>query len=336
MVVKQFNKSGGITVQIVILAGGRFWQFLKLFGDKSLIRQTYERLADEVKPEDVFIITSAQTKERTVKELPEIPIENIFGEPFRRNTAPACFTGTLMAKKGSTILVLPADHRIEDKRAFWEYVRAAEKACNTHNGLYTFGIKPTRAETGYGYIEAGEKVDEQVFEVKKFHEKPELSKALEYTATDNFFWNSGMFIWKREYFIEEMRVHAPQIHQALANMDIHNKKDVLRCYEGVPAVSIDYALMEKSETVKTLPISLNWSDVGSWESIKELEGPSKTGTNTCLIDSDNVYVRSETGKNIAVVGVKNLIVVETKDGILICEDKQTQKVREVVRKLNKA
>ena len=334
-------------MQVVILAGGsgeRFWplsttktpkQFLKLFGDKSLIRHTYERLSGEVSPEDVYVVTSIQTREQTMEEIPEIPEENILGEPFRRNTAAACFTGTLMAKDSSPILVLPADHKIEDKVVFWDSVKKAASSLQTLGGLYTFGISPTRPETGYGYIEIGEKADDAVYHVKRFHEKPELKKAKEYLLKGNFYWNSGMFLWTKNSFMNEVMKNALEIYHSLINMNPYDLKSVRTCYEKTPAISIDYALMERSNQVKTMPISINWSDVGSWESVKELEGNSTENEKTCLIDSENVYIRSNSAKKIAVVGVNNLIVVETPEGILICNDSSSQKVREAARKFNR-
>ena len=333
-------------MQVIILAGGsgeRFWplsttktpkQFLKLFGNKSLIRHTYERLNGEVSPEDVVVVTSSQTKEQTIKEIPELPEKNILGEPFRRNTAAACFIGTLMTNDSSPVLVLPADHKIEEKDLFWEYVKKAAESLKNLGGLYTFGIKPTRPETGYGYIERGEKADNGVYLVKQFHEKPQLDVAKEYLNSEQFYWNSGMFLWTKQSFMNEMKKCAPDIFNALINMDPNNEESIRACYEKTPAISIDYALMEKSDQVKTIPISINWSDVGSWQSVKELEGASTENENTCLIDSENVYIRSNSGKKIAVVGLNDLIVVETPEGILICNDSSSQKVREAARKFN--
>lgn len=334
-------------MQVVILAGGsgeRFWplsttktpkQFLRLFGNKTLIRHTYERLSGEVSPEDIYVVTSNQTKGQTIEEIPEIPEKNILGEPFRRNTAAACFTGTLMANDSSPILVLPADHKIEDKVLFWDVVKRAGESLNKLGGLYTFGIKPTRPETGYGYIERGEKVDNDVYHVQHFHEKPQLDVAKEYLNSDRFYWNSGMFLWTKQSFMSEMKKNASDIYNALINMDPYNEGSVKNSYEKTPAISIDYALMEKSDQVKTIPISINWSDVGSWASVKELEGVSPENENTCLVDSENVYIRSSSGKKIAVVGVNNLIVVETPEGILICNDHSSQKIREAARKFNR-
>ncbi len=333
-------------MQVVILAGGsgeRFWplsttktpkQFLKLFGNKSLIRHTYERLAGEVSPEDVYVVTSIQTREHTMAVIPEIPEKNIFGEPFRRNTAAACFTGTLMADDSSPILVLPADHKIEEKDVFWDYCKRAAESLSKLGGLYTFGIKPTRPETGYGYIERGDKADNDVYHVKQFHEKPQLEEAKGYLNSDRFYWNSGMFLWTRQSFMSEMKKNAKEIYNALINMNLYQEASVKDCYEKSPGISIDYALMEKSDQVKTIPISINWSDVGSWESVKELEGNSTENEKTCLVDSENVYIRSNSGKKIAVVGLNDLIVVETPDGILICNDSSSQKVREAARKFN--
>jgi len=342
------NEKNEVThMQVIILAGGsgeRFWplstsktpkQFLKLFGGKSLIRHTFERLTGEVIPQDVYVVTSHQTREQTIQEIPEIPEENILGEPFRKNTAAACFTGTLLAKNTSPILVLPADHKISEKEVFWTYIRQAETVVKTQNGLFTFGIQPKRPETGYGYIEIGEKVGESVYTVLKFHEKPERTMAEKYIRTGNYYWNSGMFLWTKKTFLTQMLAHSPDVYNALIGMNPLDSNSLKIHYEQVPAISIDYALMEKSENVRIMPISLDWSDLGSWESIKEMEGPSNNSENICLIDSDNVYIRSETGKKIAVIGgCDGLIVVETHEGILICQEKNSQKVREAAKKFS--
>ncbi|HPF17761.1 MAG TPA: sugar phosphate nucleotidyltransferase [Thermotogota bacterium] len=334
-------------MQVMILAGGsgeRFWplstsktpkQFLKLFGEKSLIRHTYERLTGEVTPEDIYVVTSLQTREQTIQEIPEIPEENIIGEPLRKNTAAACFTGSLLAKDTSPILVLPADHKIREKERFWTYIRKAEQFVKKHEGLITFGIHPTRPETGYGYIETGEEVEASVYTVLKFHEKPELSLAEKYIEMGNYYWNSGMFLWSKAFFLKQMLAYAPDVYNALIGMNPLDSEELTMHYEQVPAISIDYALMERSSHVQTMPISLDWSDLGSWEAIKELAGPSNNSENICLVDSDNVYVRSETGKKIAIIGgCDGLIVVETNEGILICQEKSSQKVREAAKKFN--
>jgi mannose-1-phosphate guanylyltransferase len=333
-------------MQTIILAGGsgeRFWplstketpkQFLKLFGDKSLIRQTYERLEGFVKPEDVFVITSHKDRERTMKEIPELSERNILGEPFRRNTAAACMSGTLMASDGEMILVLPADHRIPDKESFWKFIKQAERGAEEFGGLFTFGIKPTRPETGYGYIEAGEKFSDDVLKAVRFREKPNKEIAEEYLESGNFFWNSGMFLWKKECFIREMQKCSPEVFNALEQMNPFDSESVEDCYEHTASISIDYALMEKSEHVRIIPVDLEWSDVGNWESIRELEGYSSESERVCLIDSERIFVSSQSGKKIGVIGLNNIVVVETDEGILVCREEDCQKVREVSRYFN--
>jgi len=334
-------------MQIIILAGGsgeRFWplstietpkQFLKLFGDKSLIRQTYERLEGVVSPEDIFIVTAHKDIERTMMELPELPERNILGEPFRRNTAAACMAGTLMASDGETVLVLPADHRIPDKEVFWQFIHHAETGIEKSGGLFTFGIKPTRPETGYGYIESGESFSEQILKATKFHEKPQREVAASYLERGNFFWNSGMFLWKREGFLKEMEKCSPDVFYPLEQMNPFDRESVETCYENCPSISIDYALMEKSENVRVVPVELEWSDVGNWESIRELEGYSESSEKTCFIDAENVFVKSHSGKKIGIIGLDNIVVVETDEGILVCREEDCQKVREISRFFNK-
>jgi len=334
-------------MQIIILAGGsgeRFWplstketpkQFLKLFGDKSLIRQTYERLEGFVKPEDVFVVTSQKDRERTTREIPELPEKNILGEPFRRNTAAACMAGTLMASEGETVLVLPADHRIPNKETFWKFIRYAEAGAEDFGGLFTFGIKPTRPETGYGYIEAGEMFNENILKAARFREKPSREAAEEYLKQGNFFWNSGMFLWKREDFLKEMEKCSPDVFYPLEKMNPFDRVSVEDCYGNCASISIDYALMEKSEHVRVVPVELEWSDVGNWESIRELEGYAESSEKNCFVDAENVFVKSQSGKKVGIIGLSDIVVVETDEGILVCREEDCQKVREVSRFFNR-
>jgi len=332
-------------MQYIILAGGsgeRFWplstretpkQFLKLFGDKTLIRQTYERIAESTEPEKVFVITSKDQFGRTAREIPEIPPGNILGEPFRRNTGPACMAGMLMAAESEPVMVLPADHRIPSKEKFITLCKVAAKGSEKLGGLFTFGIKPTRAETGYGYIETGRKMESGTKEVLQFHEKPDRKRAEAYVEKNNFFWNSGMFLWKKEDFLEEMQKCSPDVFNALINMNPRDEASVYECYKRSPSISIDYALMEKSRHVFNVPAELEWSDVGSWQSIRELVGYSDDSNKNVLVDSKQVFIRNDETKTIGVVGLEGIIVVNTPDGILIASEKEAQKVREVAKRI---
>ncbi|MCS7175040.1 mannose-1-phosphate guanylyltransferase [Pseudothermotoga sp.] len=323
-------------MKCVILAGGsgeRFWplstketpkQFLKLFSDKTLLRETFERIAFKLSPKDIYIVTNRAYAETTYKELPEIPRQNVLLEPAKKNTAPACSLASLNFEDGETIFVVPSDHYIPETEKFWHHVQIAEDFLKDHEGIITFGITPTRVETGYGYIESGEQLQENVFKVKKFHEKPDVQTATFYLSQGNYFWNSGMFMWKKSYFVEQMKKHAPEvIAPFLENLDIE------KVYEKVPSISIDYALMEKADAVYMVKASFIWSDVGNFNSLKEM---GLKNSEHCIIESsENVFVR--TTKPTIVIGVDNTVVVETENGLLVCNTSMLDRIKEAIKKL---
>ncbi len=328
-------------MKAVILAGGsgeRFWplstkdmpkQFLELFDGKSLIRQTFERLKRFIDPADMYVVTSADHVDRTLSELPEIPKGNVVGEPIRRNTAPACFLGAVAAGPENVQLVVPADHRIPDPDEFWKCVEIAENSVKLNGGLITFGIKPTRPETGYGYIETGEQ-KEGVFEVVSFREKPDRETAVSFMESGNLYWNSGMFVWRGADLISEMRKTSPALFRGLDGVDPYNGPDLESRYMGLESVSIDYAVMERSREVRMVRGRFRWSDVGSWTSMRELEGYTN---DHILIDCERVFVKSTTGRPIGVLGMKDLIVIDTDEGLLICRDADSQRVKEITRRI---
>ncbi|KAF2958590.1 hypothetical protein AS159_02575 [Thermotoga sp. Ku-13t] len=210
-------------MKTVILAGGsgdRFWllstaqvpkQFLKLFAEKTLLRQTFERLSFKVNIDDIYIVTNKIYEQATYSELPEMPKKNILLEPSKKNTAPACTFASLNFPGDETIFIVPADHHIPDTEKFWQTVEKTQKFVENHEGIITFGISPSRPETGYGYIEIEKQIEQDVFSVKMFREKPNYETAVEYINSRKFFWNSGMFMYKNSYFINQMKKHAPQV-----------------------------------------------------------------------------------------------------------------------------
>jgi len=326
-------------LKVIILAGGsgeRFWplstsetpkQFLKLFGDKTLLRQTFERINHKVPAKDIFVVTSIIYENQTKKELPELPENNILLEPAKKNTAPACVYGTLKATNNDneTIFVVPADHYIPDIDKFWECVKKAKEFLNKQKeGIITFGIVPTRPETGYGYIEISEKIDQDIFKVKTFREKPNYETAAEYINSGNFYWNSGMFMWKKRYFMDQMKKHATDVINPFLE-----EEDIEKIYEKVESISIDYALMEKTDKIYLVRSDFTWSDVGNWKSLQEIGVKNSKGTIT--IDSENVFV--QTIKPTIVIGVDDIIVIETENGILVSDTRDLNKIRDGVRRL---
>ena len=326
-------------MKAIILAGGsgeRFWplstpekpkQFLEIFSDKSLIRETFERLNYKLEPKDIFVVTAEKHREQTLKELPELGIGNVILEPVARNTAPACFVGSLVAEEDEVVFFLPADHYIPNKEKFWEVVERGIKAAEGNNGLVTMGIKPTRPETGYGYIEAGEEVGNGVMKVDNFREKPNHETALEYLKEGNYYWNSGMFLWKKDVFLEEMKRYNEDIYNTLKDINPKDVEEIRKVYSDLRKISIDYALMEKSERVFTIMADYEWSDVGNWVSVREMEGYSDGKDNVHLVDSENVFVKSN--KNVGVVGVDGVVIIETENGILVAKEDRVNDIREV-------
>ncbi|MFO8051021.1 MAG: mannose-1-phosphate guanylyltransferase [Thermoplasmatota archaeon] len=334
-------------MKAVVLAGGsgeRFWplstdrtpkQFLRLFDDKTLLRQTYERVGERFADEDILIITSKDHKALTAKELPELPENNIHGEPRRRNTAPACMLGALLSDKDEMDLVLPADHMMPDHDAFWNIFDKAMNAARMFGGLFTFGISPTRPETGYGYIERGKELAPDIYSVSRFKEKPDQATAKVYLESSDLFWNSGMFLWKAGDLIDEMEKCSPDIHGPMADLDPGDPSRMDRTYDKIPSRSIDYAVMERSDAVRMVMGDLSWSDVGSWDSVRELEGTSKDGGDLSLVMSRGVFLRSDIDRPVAVIGLEDITIVDSPEGLLVCSKGSAQHVREAAKRFRK-
>lgn len=334
-------------MKAVILAGGsgeRFWplstagnpkQFLRLFGERTLLEETYLRLAARFLPEDILVITSSDHVHRTRSLLPDIPLSNIVGEPMSRNTAPACALGALLGRDDELELVVPADHWIPDLDTFWEAFDRGVAALELNDGLYTFGVHPTRPETGYGYIEAGRPAGKGVFEVRSFIEKPDIQAARELLDDGGFFWNSGMFLWRASTLLDELINCSPDIGGPLEGLEPGDEERLRAVYDRLPSRSIDYAVMERSSRVYMIDGGFSWSDVGSWASMIELEGYSESTADLIIEGSRKVYVRSTTGRPVGVVGVEGVIIIDTDVGLLVCSEEHAQRVREIARSLRK-
>ena len=333
-------------MKVLILAGGsgeRFWplstpktpkQFLKIFGDKTLLRRTFERIYPPIDPKDIYIVTLGKYVEKTKREIPEIPVENIIAEPLKRNTAPAIILSLLRMNGHDIVSVLPADHMIPNKEDFWKVLDKASCVADKYGGIVTIGIKPTRPETGYGYIEIAFEIEKEVYKVKRFREKPDYETAMSFIEKGNFYWNSGMFIFKVNEFLKEAKKYAKEIVNKLLTIDLEDEEEVKKAYENMEPISVDYAIMEKSEKVLMIKSDFYWSDVGNWISVREIEGYSKNNDNIALIDSENIFIKGVT-KNIAVVGLKDVIIVEAEEGLLIMNELYAPKVREAVKKFYK-
>jgi mannose-1-phosphate guanylyltransferase len=347
---------------IVILAGGsgtRFWplsrkktpkQLMSVFGGRSMLQRTVERVLP-LNPERVLVVTNQLQAEESRKQLAYLKSDrvSVVEEPLACNTAPAIgLAATIIEREDPTAVmaVLPADHYIQDQETFRETLRKAEAAA-AHWGLVTLGIVPARPETGYGYIEADSgKVADGIFPVRRFVEKPCREKALEFIESGNFYWNSGMFVWRADVILDRIRTHMPDLSGALATLKVPARMDHLSdmksqiadIYGRIKPESIDYGVMEKTEGVVVIPSSFGWSDVGSWNALPELieadvEGNISIGSGRVVsLDSRGCLV-SGGDRLIALLGVHDLVVVDTGDALLICPRDRAQDVKKVTAEL---
>jgi len=344
-------------MKAVILAGGsgtRLWpmsrqqlpkQFLKLGGDESLLAATISRLSPLISQSDVWVVTNEA--HATGEAFTELNHLHTILEPCARNTAPAiALAAALLQKDGDDplMLVLPADHLIQDIPAFHQALEKAALAAE-QDKLVTFGIIPEHPDTGFGYIqtaqvEAAGELD--ALPVKRFTEKPDLKTAKSFLQQGDYFWNSGMFVWKASLILEEVKKYAPEIIQVVENMQKHWgngevwQEVVRHDFSEMPSISIDYAVLEQSKDVVVVPVSMGWSDVGSWDAVydfsKKDAGNNAVSGHAIAIDCNNSLLRSES-RLIAAVGLENIIAVETPDAILLCPRGESQRVREVVGQL---
>ena len=332
----------------IILCGGngtRLWpisrslmpkQFVKLFEDKSIFQLTVERNSKVC--DKNLIISNTEQHFLALDQLEELNNTNnkYLLEPIGRNTAPAIALGCLSLDYDEIVLVTPSDHLIKDEVEYLKVLNQAKELANS-NYLVTFGITPTYAETGFGYIES------ENFNVKAFHEKPSFELATKYLNSGNYYWNSGMFCFKAGVFLDELKKHSFPIYEASLNaIENSNKNDLIRIKHEdmlvIPEDSIDYAVMEKSSIVKVIPSDFKWSDVGSFDSLYE-ELPKDIYNNTInensiLINSKNNFIYGNE-RIIATVDIENLIIVDTGDALLISKKSSSQKVKQIVTELKK-
>jgi mannose-1-phosphate guanylyltransferase len=351
---------------VVILAGGsgtRFWplsrkrtpkQLISVFGGKSMLQRTIERVIP-LKPKRILVVTNVLQAEESARQLKEYHRRariDIIEEPVGRNTAPAIgLAASIIARydPDGIMLTLPADHYIVNEEEFHATVRRGHEAAR--NGyLVTMGIEPVRPETGYGYIEADTHLrgGDGPFPVKRFVEKPSLEKALEYLDSGNFYWNSGMFIWRVDVILDNIAALMPGLTAALAGLSFSEdiweledlKPQIEEIYQEMKAESIDYGVMEKADNVVVIPASFGWSDVGSWSAIPEVVQADAQGNviigakNAISLDSADCLV-SGGGRLVALVGVNDMIVIESDDALLVCAKERAQDVRQVVAELEK-
>ncbi len=335
----------------VVMAGGkgtRFWprsrssrpkQFLAIVGEETLLHQTVRRLVGHFEPQHIFIVTTAELADETRRMLPELPPENILVEPEGRNTAPCLALSLVEIERRipqGVMVVLSADHWIGDPEVFLEDVETAVKHAAWERELVVFGIRPTYPETGYGYIEAGG--SGAVRKVLAFREKPPMDVALQYLETGRHYWNAGMFVWTLADLREGLLKYCPEV---LTPLDEWvklgaNEATLSAAYAKLPQIAIDVALMEKAQNVALVPTHFRWSDVGSWPAAIDFHDADSDGNviqgETILLDVHNCAFFGG-GRLIAASGVRDLIVVDEADALLICHRDQAQSVKKIVERL---
>ncbi|MEX0724559.1 MAG: mannose-1-phosphate guanylyltransferase [Gracilimonas sp.] len=341
-------------------SGTRFWpkstkklpkQFLSLFGERTMIQNTARRIEPLIPEERIMVVTNDSYVDIVKDQLPSVPSENIIGEVVAKNTAPCvAIAAEILYKKDpdAVMVVLPADHHIENAEAFVTYLQSAIEKARSGNNLVTIGINPDRPETGYGYIHGDESEEEKltghsIHPVKAFKEKPNEITAQKFLDSGDYYWNSGMFIWSAKTILSEFQKHLPKMYDLVkkAGNDLfgenHNSAiDIF--YKSCESVSIDYGIMEHAQNVFVVPGEFGWNDVGSWTAAYELGDKDESGNvvaaeNTTFSESSKNYILSDSRKMISVVGLDGIAVVETEDAILVCKLDKAQNVKDIVEQL---
>ena len=346
-------------IHAVILAGGageRFWPasrsaqpkpLLRVVGGKSLLEATVARARRAAGRERVWLVCGREHA-RAMRAASGLGAGRVLVEPMRRNTAAAvAFAAARVAAEDpeAVMLVLPADHHIPDTRAFAADVRRAAAAAAGESALVTLGVEPTRAETGYGYIQRGAAAGPDhpgLFRVRRFVEKPDAARARRYLKSGGYLWNAGIFVWKARAILEEITRCSPALARAFEPLREAGRRPgrarLERCYAAAPSQPIDTAVLEKSRRVWTLPVGWRWSDVGTWESLAaELgvaAGRSKArGAELVFDDLGGNLVWGQPGRTVALLGVEGLAVVDTGDALLVTRLDQSNGVRDIVKAL---
>jgi len=356
-----------LTIHAVILAGGRgtrFWprsrtrtpkQLLNIIGKQTMLEQTVARLRPLISPDRIWSVTNAEQTAALKKQLPAASRKRVLTEPVGRNTAAAIALAAIHirhAAKGDALMaVLPADHFIAQPEEYRSIVAAALNVAREPGRMVVLGIPPTRPETGFGYVERmGEALDPSgfpVFAVRRFTEKPALQVAQEYVASGNYHWNAGMFFWRVSTFLENLQRHLPQTHAELQKLAAAigtraYEKKLRAIYPKLENISVDYAILERATQqsgapqVFVIPAEIGWSDIGSWAAVYELLA-KQPGENVFAgpgqaLDASGNFLYSPS-KFIAAIGVKDLVVVETPDALLICPRNRAQDVAKIVKQL---
>lgn len=345
-----------------IIAGGsgtRLWprsrqnkpkQFQSLYSGNTLLQETVKRLEPLVERDNIYVIANQSHEEIVREQLGWLPEGNYVGEPMGKDTAPAVgVIATLIAHKDpdAVILITPADHVILKEKLFRRHLEVAEQIAKEGPNVVTIGIKPTCAETGYGYIqmkEAHRSVDDiDIYEVMSFKEKPDLKTAEEYVSSWHYVWNSGMFIWSAKTIMNLYREYAPEIYKLLMRYDAaigtpNEAKVFEEIYDEFPRISVDYAILEHAKDIFVIPASIGWNDLGSWASLHDIMEQDEDGNavvgNYVGVDTHNCLIYSK-NRLIATVGLDNMIIVDGGDVLLVLPKGRSQDIKPLLEELKK-
>lgn len=317
-------------------------QFLKIINNESFLRKTVDRIKPLVSKENIYVVTNEEYIDRIYGELPEIDRKNIFAEPANKETATCIgLSAVKLIKKdpNATMIILPSDHYIENERAFLDTISQAKDIAERRRGLVTIGVQPTRPETGYGYIEMGERINGDIasYRVERFLEKPNIEVAKDLLIKGTYLWNSGMFVWKADAYLREMQKYLPKMYKSMMSIyyDLDTEKEektIKEQYDLIDGISVDFGIMQKTRKAYVIKCEFLWDDIGTFTALgrflKNFKGNNVTG-NTFLESSECCTVFGK-DKLIIVFGVKDLIIVESEDVILVMDKNKDQEIKYLV------
>ena len=339
---------------LVIMAGGvgsRFWpmsttecpkQFIDVMGcGRTFIQLTLDRFRGIVPDENVWVVTNEKYRDIVMKQLPQVQPEHILLEPCRRNTAPCIAYVSWRIKQvapDANLIITPSDHIVTDVIEFQRIIRLALDFTAAHDAILTLGMKPTRPETGYGYIERDKSGDNDVYPVLRFCEKPNLETAKEYIRHSEFYWNSGIFVWNVRTIVNQLKMHALEVTAVFDSLNPYlgtpsEQEKVNELFPTCPSISIDYAVMEKANDIFVCPADFGWSDVGTWGSLitlseKDTNGNAAIGPRIELHECSNCIVHTTEERRVVIQGLDGYIVAEKDGTLLICRLSEEQRIKD--------
>lgn len=344
-------------VHVVIMAGGvgtRLWpvsrrsrpkQFQPLLSEHTMLVDTYQRVRPLAPPDRVWVVTNAEFADVVRSQLPDVPRANILGEPVGRNSAPAAaFAVARIASRepDAVVVVTPSDSYIGDATTYHDYAGTAVEAAQ-EGFIVVLGVMPSHPDTGYGYIQRGERLKKPAagaYRVARFTEKPNEETAGKYLANGGYYWNMGQFIFRAERFMESCALHLPEVAEGMRRLAEAEEPDpalVESTYQDLPSISLDYGIAEQEDDMAVVPTALEWSDVGNWRAVKEIArrhgALDLRAENHVGVDTKNCFVMADSGRLVVTVGIQNCVIIDTDDALLVVHEDKAQEVREALEEI---